>query len=601
MTSLRRLHMPAVAAVLLLVSGAVTSAALLRVSPGVPTTTFAPPGTTTYNAGTDTFTVTATPVFEAFGAPIGTKAIATPRALTINIQVDRTGALVGGVAGNDLTLTGRIDTNGDGVYEYSGVLLTGEVLAFGSQNVSTTDVYGFRFSVTGGALQSLYGTNDAGIRLTSATSTFTGSFATSFSGRAQGTIGPIAPLVTNAGRIGDFVWQDTNGNGVQDGDEPGIDGVSMSLLDTSGNTVATTTTGVGPGGQHGYYQFTGLLAGSYAVVVGAGVPFGFTATTATVGADRSIDSNEHPYASVTLSTGSASDQTIDFGYVPPGEEMTVIGWGLNMYGQAGPPKDLISISAGRYHSLGLRSGGTVAGWGYDYYGQATPPSTLSGVVAVAAGGYHSVALKSDGTVVSWGNGDANQKNIPAGLSGVTAISAGFNHTLALKSDGTLVGWGWNQYGEATSPAGLTNVAAVAAGSCFSLALKKDGTVIGWGLNDYGAATPPAGLTNVTAIAAGGDHSLALKSDGTVVGWGNNIYDQATPPADLTNVVAIAAGGAHSLALKSDGTVVAWGWNDDGQATLPVGLTNVVAISAGGQHSLALKLGGTVVEAAPTRR
>lgn len=35
--------------------------------------------------------------------------------------------------------------------------------------------------------------------------------------------------------LGDFVWDDRNGNGVQDTSEPGISGVIVSLEDASGN------------------------------------------------------------------------------------------------------------------------------------------------------------------------------------------------------------------------------------------------------------------------------------------------------------------------------------------------------------------------------
>ncbi len=71
--------------------------------------------------------------------------------------------------------------------------------------------------------------------------------------------------------IGDFVWDDLNGDGVQDGGEPGIDGVTIDLIeDTNGNGVidvgepvlATTTTAGG-----GAYDFTGLAAGDYIVDV----------------------------------------------------------------------------------------------------------------------------------------------------------------------------------------------------------------------------------------------------------------------------------------------------------------------------------------------
>src|SRR5271157_2226568 len=54
--------------------------------------------------------------------------------------------------------------------------------------------------------------------------------------------------------IGDYVWNDANANGIQDANEVGIAGVTLTLSGTSGagsNITATTTSGA-----NGYYQFT---------------------------------------------------------------------------------------------------------------------------------------------------------------------------------------------------------------------------------------------------------------------------------------------------------------------------------------------------------
>lgn len=62
--------------------------------------------------------------------------------------------------------------------------------------------------------------------------------------------------------ITDGVWLDngqpsgTAGNGVQDGAEAGIAGVTVDLLDSAGNTIATATTG-----SDGKFQFTGVPGG----------------------------------------------------------------------------------------------------------------------------------------------------------------------------------------------------------------------------------------------------------------------------------------------------------------------------------------------------
>jgi len=125
------------------------------------------------------------------------------------------------------------------------------------------------------------------------------------------------------GEIGDFVWRDTNGNGIQDTGEPGINGVTVQLTNGQ-NILQTALTGSAPvgypnsppgSGGPGYYQFTGLCAGSYQVVVPLQPALnGLSPTVSTQGNNTATDSNGSP-APVTLDTNSSVDETIDFGYV----------------------------------------------------------------------------------------------------------------------------------------------------------------------------------------------------------------------------------------------------------------------------------------------
>ncbi len=68
--------------------------------------------------------------------------------------------------------------------------------------------------------------------------------------------------------LGNRVWLDngtgggTPNDGIQNGTEPGIDGVTVNLLDNLGNVIATTVTTAG-----GYYRFDNLAPGSYTVEI----------------------------------------------------------------------------------------------------------------------------------------------------------------------------------------------------------------------------------------------------------------------------------------------------------------------------------------------
>ncbi|HEY0733863.1 MAG TPA: SdrD B-like domain-containing protein [Herpetosiphonaceae bacterium] len=119
----------------------------------------------------------------------------------------------------------------------------------------------------------------------------------------------------SGGSIGNSVWRDLNGNGVQEAGEPGIAGVTLNLyrdVDGDGvldpgvdNLIRTVTTD-----SNGNYEFTGLPAGRYLVDVvgGQSVLSGFTKTSGTGGSDK--HSQADPYA-VNL---SGNNVTADFGY-----------------------------------------------------------------------------------------------------------------------------------------------------------------------------------------------------------------------------------------------------------------------------------------------
>jgi len=110
--------------------------------------------------------------------------------LIISANVNAGGTLVSGA--NPVTITGKVTQPGGGVLD--GVLLTGQVIGFGYRGSPVE--FDMRISITGGPLAPFFlGVNDLYVPVASSLSTFTGSFATSFTGGAQGTAGATPKIV----------------------------------------------------------------------------------------------------------------------------------------------------------------------------------------------------------------------------------------------------------------------------------------------------------------------------------------------------------------------------------------------------------------------
>lgn len=112
-------------------------------------------------------------------------------------------------------------------------------------------------------------------------------------------------------RIGDFVWQDVNGNGIQGAAERGLAGVTVRLTDCEGRVVRSTVSG-GQGG----YSFT-VPPGEYALRFIR--PNGYRFSPANRGTSRAADSNINPATGVSgcMSLADGDNRTwFDVGFVP---------------------------------------------------------------------------------------------------------------------------------------------------------------------------------------------------------------------------------------------------------------------------------------------
>ena len=97
--------------------------------------------------------------------------------------------------------------------------------------------------------------------------------------------GVEATLVCDFAKIGDRMWIDVNCDGIQDANELGLPGVTVTLFDDNGTTVLQQTT-TGASGEYCFYVAPGIY------VIGFGFdPSNYYATTAGAGNDPALDSD----------------------------------------------------------------------------------------------------------------------------------------------------------------------------------------------------------------------------------------------------------------------------------------------------------------------
>ena len=122
--------------------------------------------------------------------------------------------------------------------------------------------------------------------------------------------------------VGDLVWWDKDRDGVQDADEKGIQGVTVTIgrsdgqpvVNVNGETVTTTTTN-----ENGFYEFTDLPVlpegATYTVTVTN--PEGYKPTESQQGDDRGKDSDNPTATARDLPNDGDRDPNLDFGFVKP--------------------------------------------------------------------------------------------------------------------------------------------------------------------------------------------------------------------------------------------------------------------------------------------
>ncbi|MEM7535401.1 MAG: SdrD B-like domain-containing protein [Chloroflexota bacterium] len=190
--------------------------------------------------------------------------------------------------------------------------------------------------------------------------------------------------------VGDFVWHDVDGNGVQDAGEPGIFDVTISVFNSDGTLAAATTSD-----ENGAYNITGLFPGDYIIQFAPPQPDNpdgdgqqaLTYTRPNNTTDDNVDSDVDPATGETSTvnlTAGENDVTWDAGFTAPasvgnfvwidadedgikdGDEPGISGMVVNIYGADGQLLDTTVTDAfGFFQFINLTPG--------EYYLEFLPP------------------------------------------------------------------------------------------------------------------------------------------------------------------------------------------------------------------------------------
>jgi protocatechuate 3,4-dioxygenase beta subunit len=264
--------------------------------------------------------------YEFSGLRVGTYSVAETQPTGFLDGKDTIGS-AGGVTGNDLLSNIILKSGDNSVNNNFGELAPAKISGFVYNDVNDNGFKETGEAPIAGTLLTLTGTDDLGAAVNKTVTTdsngfyeFSGLRVGTYSvaetqpanfndgkdsiGSAGGTVGNdlLSNIVLKSGdnsinnnfgelakpttaSIGDTVWSDCDGDGIQDGgSEKGLKNITVKLLNASGNVVATDVTDA-----NGNYLFDGLTPGDYSISVVS--PIGYKFTSQDQGGDDSKDSD----------------------------------------------------------------------------------------------------------------------------------------------------------------------------------------------------------------------------------------------------------------------------------------------------------------------
>ena len=261
-----------------------------------------------------------------------------------------------------------LDADGNPVKDASGADITTKTDADGNYTFTRLPLGSYKVEVVPGAAK----VDGMDVNLADYKQTYGYGSSTTRSEAGKGTLVTPTPITLttaapNATKVdfafvkpasvGNFVWFDANKDGIQDADEAGVAGVTVTLtdaagnpvIDLDGNPVEPVTTDA-----NGKYEFTNLMPNVDRIVANAGEenykvtftpPAGYSATKSYAAADGEKDSNGAE-SDVTLAQGQ-NDETVDLGLVADGMIGDTLFWDVDNSGgsePSGADKPLVGVT-----------------------------------------------------------------------------------------------------------------------------------------------------------------------------------------------------------------------------------------------------------------
>lgn len=230
-----------------------------------------------------------------------------------------------------------------------------------------------------------------------------------------------------------------------------------------------------------------------------------------------------------VSSGQVERNTLEAGFshfialLDDGHVISMVEDNSKAYGQYNVSDwdDIISVAAGFFFSVGLKSDGTVVGTGAE--SGFSGSENWTDIVDIACGAGHSVGLKSNGTVVAVGDNDSGQINV-SDWTDIVNISAGSWHTIGLKKDGTVVATGSNSYGQC-DVGNWRDIVDIAGNNWVTVGLRSDGTMVyagGWGdASDKRVLEELKRWRNIVSVKAYDSTTIfGIRSDGVLLSLGD---------------------------------------------------------------------------------